>query len=298
MQITGLDREWFDNKRTHIIYNNNNLASIVSWQQSGIYRDDYYTKSEFIFDPQGRISIQTDYSSTDSTNWTPIYRTNYDYDSGDVTTGASLVDLISRTYPRSWFYNETMQIGKISEATGMDWMYEYWRNKIQETYTYDNTGCLSIQNRYFWTMGGYWANESMRTYCFDVNHNQCSDLIQNWNDETLVWQNYMTTENTWEQLTPVEEDIAPVQDKLALNVYPNPFKDSFSIETASKILIPVKCCLYNCKGQMLYQIMIDSNAKTTLNNNTFMNKKLGAGIYFLKATQGNQTTCKKIIKLN
>ena len=295
----GIDRDWIDTKRTYISYlNDGTLDKIISWEAGLIYRDLQYTKSEFTFDAQGRILTQVESTSEDSVNWMYTFQSNFTYHSGDTTTGASLVELISKTLPLSFYRDLPIQIGMLSERITLIWLYSYWGADTKDTYTYDNSNRIVSHNTYYWPMGGYWANDTLTTYSYDANFNLSSELLQLWNEVTNEWNNYLLTSNTWEQMTANDDDTNPVITDLTLSIYPNPFAESFQIETRSKSLAPVKLELYNTKGQKVFQSTVSPNAKSSFDSKSFANKHLGAGIYFFKAKQGTASTCKKIIRLN
>lgn len=300
----GIDRDWLEIKRMHIIYQygGRNLFQIVSWELETVDYPPLYTKSEFTFDNLGRIITQHEYTSEDSLNWVSNYYSTFTYHPDDTTSGQSLVNMISKKLPFSWFYDQPMQIGLISEQIKQMWLFSYWRNDTKDTYTYSHTGArnsraLTYHQQYTWTMVGEWQNYRQNTYNYDSNGNLCSDLYQTWDESSSFWQNDMLVNNIWSQTTGVDDEVIPSLKDLALSVYPNPFNDKFVFEVRSKIQIPVKIEIFNVKGQKIHQEMVAPNAKSALNSALF-DKQMSSGVYFLKASQGTNSKCEKVIKLN
>ncbi len=296
----GIDREWVDFKRMDLFYLDNGwLDKIISWGMGDPEHPPTYTKSIFTLDTVGRISNQLDYFSEDSTNWVQDYQTTYNYHPNDNTTGASLVEMISKTLPFSLTADSPLQIGMIGEKIRQIWLYNYWANDSKDTYTYTTgTGdrSLTYHTGYEWFMGGGWQNKSLNTYTYDNYDNLSSELLQNWNADNLSWQNYMLIDNSWGQSTANDDNVSPAINGLALTAYPNPFREDFEIAIGSKSKALVKLEIFNAKGQKVHQEMINPSAKTLINSKTLKQMK-GSGVYFLKATQGTETTSRKIIRL-
>jgi len=297
LQISGLDRDWFDIKRAYITYNNGYLEQIVIYDSTLVEFPPTYIKSEFDFGTSGRITLQKEYISEDSLNWSFYYKTSYLYHANDTTTGTSLVEIISKKFPLYLHFDRPMGIGMLVEKVGEMWMYQYWRNDTQDTYAYDNFNRLMIHQNNVNTMMGQWLNNELYTFTYDADGNLESKLMQFWNEDPPEWLDNKMIYYTWEQTTANEDNTIPVNTALQMNVYPNPFNEHFEVKVRSKSNEPVQIAIYNIKGQKVYQNRFSANSDITLNSNTFSNKLQSTGVYFLKAIQGKNNSCRKIIRL-
>jgi hypothetical protein len=78
--------------------------------------------------------------------------------------------------------------------------------------------------------------------------------------------------------------------------YPNPFSENIHIELQGKSDAPIQASIYNIKGQLVKNLLIDKNMiiwDGTDENNSVVSK----GIYLIKLKQNNKTIVSKILKL-
>lgn len=297
VQVLGLEREWIDVKRIHIQYNNGYLERICGWEEGSEGSPPTFTKSEFEFDSVGRISLQAEYVSGDSTNWSPSYQTFFSYHANDTTNGISLVDLISCKFPQFFYYDKPMETGMISEQIRMIWMYQYWQNDCRDAYSYDNANRLIGHLNCGYFMTGDWVNNTSDTYSYDANGNPETELQQTWDEALSEWLNSKSITSIWELITASDDPVIPASGGLSLSVYPNPFKSDATITVKSKSGLPLRLELFNSKGQKVHEEVASGNQTVALNSNAFCSRMQTSGVYFLKLSQGNNMVTSKIIRI-
>ena len=80
------------------------------------------------------------------------------------------------------------------------------------------------------------------------------------------------------------EDVEEVQDKIGVNLYPNPAKDQFTVKMSQPALVPVRLSLYNHMGQLIEEQVLQAGAIQL----DWDAANLPAGNYFLKGESNQQ----------
>ena len=85
---------------------------------------------------------------------------------------------------------------------------------------------------------------------------------------------------------------------LSLN-YPNPFNTETSIEFALPRAAKVRLVIYNTRGQqvrqLIHSVLEPGYKKLIWDGKNDTGKDVGAGIYFLRLSVGNQHSARKVI---
>ncbi len=296
LQSSGLDRTWFDVKRAWVSYDNGALSQIMIYDSSLVDYPPTWNKWELQFDYNGRINLLTEYNSEDSLNWILSFRTSFCYHASDTTTGAGLVELVSRRFPGFLHYGRPLEVGRLSEQVREIWMYQYWRNEARNTYVYDYADRLIIDQSYYNNIMGDWVFDIVHTFAYDCNGNCESRLTQAWNEDPPAWLNESIVCYTWEQSTANGEETLPAAGQFQVTAYPNPFRSSLSVAVSSKAAAPVRLELYNVKGQKLFSCSALPGRKLVLSDEA-LKAMPAAGIYFLRAEQDGRKVTSKLLKL-
>ncbi len=297
LMVSGLDRDWIETKRVWFSYNGNALQQIMTYDNSLIYRDVMYYKTEFQFDPQGRIAQMFEYASSDSLNWMNMYQTTFLYHPNDNTNAATLVELISKGFYRYLHYSLPLEIGMVAEQQRQSWMYTFWRDESRDTFTYDNNNRLIYHQNYLTDMAGVWQNNFQKLFGYDLNSNLATELQQNWNPDIWDWENYQQQIYTWGNPTSSDDETTPELNPLQLSAYPNPCRDNIAISLKSQSRSPVKMILYNSKGQKLCEEIISAESAKSYRPVRINNLIKASGIYLLQAQQDNMRKAVKLVKL-
>jgi flagellar hook assembly protein FlgD len=98
-----------------------------------------------------------------------------------------------------------------------------------------------------------------------------------------------------------QDETLPVQPELT--VYPNPFRQSMTIQVSSAKQTSADISLYNIKGQKVAVIgknMLLAKGVSTLewDGTDTQGTEVGTGLYFLKSKIAGRTKLVKILKLN
>lgn len=223
---------------------------------------------------------------------------------------------------------------KVSELW-QEWATNDWENWIKITYTYDNNGNNLAILYQGWSSDEIWKNSYHSEYTYDISNNCVMEIHKDWvNDEWLFdykleyeflqgkinalvyeWDGEGWTESAQSEVINIYmdgaiifaywvsnlelfySDITGIQEpfeklkKSPLVLYPNPAKEQLTIEINNNAG-NYKLELFNQTGQMVKSLDCSSNSNSTMNLSV---GDMPPGLYFLKATDGNQTFSRKII---
>ncbi len=273
--------------RMEIQYVSSSNYQVWEWEAQNDDAVQQWSHRTFLWDPQGRITQETSQYSLDSLNWVNEEQVTHTYHPNDTTTGNSFVYNLAHQLPYSMITGmDGPTFGMQTEALTQRWTSQ-WVNKQKQNWTYTDNH-LTNETDLKW-QGGNWVNEEKYDYTYDSNFNVTELIKCIWDNPS--WINDQRNTFNWESVVENSDNIV-VPKLFNLSTYPNPFSNNLSLRIDSKSTSPVKISLYNLKGELLSTTIGKSNADLNLNNSA-----LSSGIYFLKATQGNISITKKVLKI-
>jgi hypothetical protein len=124
--------------------------------------------------------------------------------------------------------------------------------------------------------------------------NDTGDAAEQFSHIADVGESYINY--SWGILVPVDDETASVSNNMII-VYPNPFHSTIVIALDSKNPSPSDISIHNLKGQLIRQWKDSRTPDLTWDGCDALRNPVGAGIYFIKAQQGNTISTRKAIKL-
>jgi hypothetical protein len=278
---------WVPANRMHVIYGAGTTFSVSQWLAAEESEPEHYEKMVFEFDSRGRISGEDDFTSPDSVNWVQTSHLTRTFHPHDTMTGAQFINDFAQIYPTIMLQDDAPFFGMATEEVYQEFNGTTLVNSDKATYSYDGSDNLTTMLEQYWT-GDAWENSSQSLYTYDSNGNAITRTIQSWNME---WVNDEKYTMTWQHTDANDEHVQPVMNQLSLHTYPNPFTNSMAVNVSSKSSAPVTVEMFNIKGQLVLKKTAQANSSVNLDSRT-----LQSGVYFVKASQGNQTSTHKVIK--
>ena len=92
--------------------------------------------------------------------------------------------------------------------------------------------------------------------------------------------------------------VVNIIDGKKFNIYPNPFKDNFTLEYSVQSVSKVKISIFNTMGQQMTILQDDASQSAGDHRIQFDASKLEAGIYYCKIETDDYTIVKRIIHSN
>ncbi|MCL2065458.1 MAG: T9SS type A sorting domain-containing protein [Candidatus Cloacimonetes bacterium] len=99
-----------------------------------------------------------------------------------------------------------------------------------------------------------------------------------------------------EQYIVKENDIVIPNLNISMSTYPLPFLDNLNIRIDSKEKSSIDIAVFNIRGQKIREIKSDS-PQISWDGKDFSGATVSSGIYFLRATQGNNQVTTRVVKI-
>lgn len=290
------EEEWNDETRTYFTYNNDNTFQIIWWQAEGNSDPEEYHRLSYTHDDQGRFIVSTWQVSPDSTNWVDDEQLNYTYHPHDTMTGAQLISNYAHQYILNSLQGGDVFTGMITNRLDKQWIDSEWVDSHITTSIYDDSDNLTeVRSRDRHIIMDF--DTSKASYAYDDNGNLIQITYQeSW--DGISWNNVARYVYTWSQNTANEDNIIPAVSSLALKAFPNPFNCNVEMQIVSKGTEPVSIDIYNLKGQLVKSLNANPNQKLCWDGKNNQNQIVSPGMYFFKATQGNDTITKKVLRMH
>lgn len=286
---------WADQARMHINYGTGTTFQVVQWQAPDDVSPEEFSRSNFTFDTQGRLTQETWQTSPDSSNWVNSTQLTRTYHPHDTTSGAQLIYNISHQMMSNSLNNNGVYFGMASEELEKNWAGTDWVNGRKSVYTYNTSDKVTEELILYWDSAA-WGNSERYAYTYDTNGNMHQEIYQDVPSGT-EWNNSSRSTYSWSQVTANEDDVVPVSGVLALSIYPNPFRDAMTIQGKSSSNAKISYDIFNLKGQIVRTLSSAGNADITWDGLDNSGKAPATGIYFMRATQGKSTATRKFIKM-
>ncbi len=279
--------------RLHIGYANNNITSIAGWA-----REDEipYWVSTFQHDAQGRVILETEQSSPDSSNWVNSYKTETTYHPNDNTNAAANIEFVATFYPATFGQSLRMFPGMPQQYLTYSWNGTNWELSERETLNWDssNNHLLNILEEY--RSGEAWAPTYKEEYSYDGHHNVAQVIGSE--HANSAWDETDKQELSWNSYGSANEDFnSPALADLQLSIYPSPFAERVSISPLSNKSGTIKVDIYNLKGQQIQQFHTLPSSTITWDGKDQRGLDCANGIYFLRAEQNGSSQSARIMKL-
>ncbi len=289
--------EWLVSFWSKIAYNANSINSIVSYNAATTDEPEFWTRTTFANDAQGRPVSTTDQDSADSLIWVESDRTSFTYHANDSSTGEDFIDALSQLFMLMEGAGTTNTWGSAMVAETIDQSFnpdlDTWENVSKDVYTYNAQNKLAETVSMIWA--DEWTNDLQTLVTYDTNGNLYQSLESSWTG--TVWSSNYRYTYTWNGATANDDNTNPAIDTIRITTYPNPFNGEMSLRVNSKGTQPVMLSVYNTKGQLIKTISAKSNVNVSWDGRDEKNHTVSNGIYFVKAAiQGNSHTV-KIIKM-
>jgi hypothetical protein len=289
-----------DGYRAYYGYDNEGNPSYLYSHDSYVWSGSKFHNNDIICDTQGRVAIENTKSSWDSLNWSDFNRNIYTYHDSDTMTDEQYIDnmrahLGFSTYLYINVYIDHFCKGKTDNILRQHLHENIWYDLQRELHTYDEADnlvtCL-IQN-----YSTDWVNSSKCDFAYDELGNVQVMTLKDWNPDINQWGDPEEIYQFFgETYTAAQDDVIPAA-RLSLSTWPNPFTTSISVSLRSKSSTPVEFSVYNIKGQLVKELGKIKDSSFIWDGNDDNGQPVSNGIYFLKARQGSDFTCRKIIRL-
>ncbi|MCB5271491.1 MAG: T9SS type A sorting domain-containing protein [Candidatus Cloacimonetes bacterium] len=283
--------------RRHIVYGAGSTFEIYDWvADADEYEDeDPYSRISFLFDAQGRIIQEYEYSSADSVNWVQKTKTETTYHPQDTSTGYDYISFISQYLPSMFLNRSDEYPGKVQQTTEYEWYNEAWAARSRSLYTYDEQiRKISIDEQQ--PSGDVWEIDGRDLFYYDSSGN-LDFIVMQIRQGGSSCTNTMRIDFAWETYTANSDLLqGPIPD-LRIKAYPVPFAGELNIIAESKSSAPLKIGIYNQRGQLLNELSGLPDSNLAWDGRDKSGKACSSGIYFLRATQGSSTATAKIVKL-
>jgi hypothetical protein len=291
----GNTSTWIPNKRLHLTYLNGFLSSTMEWITYGT--DNNYSRTDFEYDGNGRLSYKRKFDCQDSTSWYAAGLKQFIYHTNDTSSNEGFINYLSHTYPVIYPQVHNTVYGFSSDYYGMvslinqGWMQGttfFINNRYTNTYDANNRLTESLTEMYTTV----WNNWSKFTMTYDTNSNPQYQVFYYWNTAIPDWDIVRRITYSWQD--PLSNDDVVTQPGLVLSLksFPNPFKNTLEVMIKSQATHPVSVKVYNIKGQSVYDLVSSPNETLSIDGS-----KLPTGIYLLKASQGKDSKTVKVMKV-
>jgi len=293
-------------------YNSQNSITeikISDWQNN---LWNYLTKSSRQYDTNNNLLKSTNFSTTNNgAIWDTTNYNLYIYNNSDELLNAMYVSLDNNRYSkRIYSYNSNHYKTQWIQYDSIQGSSSY-KNKRKETFAYDNSDNLILNDEYKWdTLTNTWIFSSKKQNTFDLNtlnnniiypNEFYSYFLKNDNNIRLTKVNYDFDlyQNQWKIIDSIRYfyssksytgiNYKKINDNI--NIYPNPAKTDFIIKTTNSLK---RISIYNLQGKLIENQLVKGD-ENTYNINV---EGYNSGVYFIRIeyTDGQQIT-KKLIKL-
>jgi len=292
-------QEWINESWLKIIYVSNSNYTVYNYSADGVETErGTWSRTNFTWDAQGRITTETSQVSSDSLSWTNDYFNAITYHPNDTTTGDIFVNNLAHQMPFMFsmeYGNSNIIYGMVSQIIENYWDGAEWFQSYRELYNYNAANQLIEYYEEYWDYND-WVEDYKEIWTYNANNNlyQIVTYWWNWLDEWYPENRYTYS---WENPSSNDNSTIPVVKDLFLSVSPNPFSNEISIHLSSKNTIPAKVAVYNVKGQQVQEIATKSNGTVLWDGRDKQNIAVSIGIYFIKAETANGSITRKVVKV-
>ncbi len=308
MRLTSISMEMWDWdimdwvlwSKVQIVYYSAMEYTVHNWFMGFFAETPEWNKIEFEWDDMGRVIQETEYSSADSLNWILDNKLVRTYHPNDTTTGTDFINNLARYLPLSYYFDANFDFyGMIDTESNYFWIEDFaqreWVPSNRDTYSYDAQDNLIQILSESWT-GDAWEPSDRQMLTYDGNNNLIERVESSLNDMDMIWEDSIKTNYAWDTYVSADDNTITPVNSLSIRAYPAPFKNSLNIDIRSKNPEPVKLGIYNLRGQLIQQFMCTPNHSLVWDGTTSSNHIAGAGVYFIKTTQGTNSQVRKVIK--
>jgi len=204
------------------------------------------------------------------------------------------IELLQEELSDSSFYRELFAYdlgGNDTNLLFQSWNGSAWLNASQEIRTFVG-GIETNDLRQNWINS--WMNIIQDSYSYDLNGNLSMDLEQQWSGG--MWMNTTLTTETYQVATGIrDEPNLPVQYNLFAN-YPNPFNPSTMIAYDVPRRSNVQLSVYDVLGRKV-ATLVDDVQEPGSHHVQFNASNLSSGIYFYELRAGGISLHRKMVLL-
>ncbi|PKN72971.1 MAG: hypothetical protein CVU50_05440 [Candidatus Cloacimonetes bacterium HGW-Cloacimonetes-3] len=281
--------------RFHFNYSGPGLASIYGWTRVDLEREDPYWKSTFESDAQGRVVLEYEQTSPDSSAWVNSSRTQTTYHPNDTSDANTLVEYISKVYPSSFGEGMYDYPGMPLNYTESNWDGAAWviDNRRVHSWQDGTNHLISIQDDSY--QATQWIPQNLTAFSYNNNGN--ISLVMKSYMDIDTWVEEEKEEIFWQSSSSVDDPGVPMVSELKLSAYPMPFNDVVNINPQSSKAGVIDVNIYNLKGQQIQAYQTLPGQNIAWNGTDKNGKTCASGIFFVKAKQNGAEAVTRIIKL-
>jgi hypothetical protein len=282
------DQVWTPIFRYDMVYGSGTSFTAYQWNP---YDDDEYYRAEYEFDSFGRIIQENIFASDDSLNWENNSRTFTQYHPQDSHTGADLIEYIADMFHLMLLLDSYEFPGMKSVVTHDFWDENMWLYAGIIECEYDTQLRLEWVNEDFYH-GTNWLSSYTDDYFYDSdgqNNLVIGKIFLDGMDDFELDEKH---EYGWESFEVANDDNTLPPARLAIEAYPSPFTDRLNIKTGAASSAPLTVSVYNLKGQLLHSFESSDGREIVWDGSD-----QPSGIYFIRASQGTESSVKKVLKL-
>ena len=293
-------------------YNSQNFITeikISDWQNN---LWNYLTKSSRQYDTNNNLLKSIDFSTTNNgAIWDTTSYNVYFYNNSDELLNAIYISLDNNRYSKKIYsYNSNHYKTQWIQYDSIQGSSSY-KNIGKETFAYDNSDNLILNDEYKWdTLTNTWIFSSKTQNTFDLNipnnniiypNEFYSYTLKDDNNIRLTKVNYDfdSYQNQWKIIDSVRyfyssksyTSINYENTNNNIDIYPNPAKTDFVIKTINSLK---KISIYNLQGKLIENQLVKGNGNTyKLNVEDYY-----SGVYFIRIEyKDGQNVTRKLIKL-
>lgn len=296
--------EWMIELKDEMTYENNNLILLVTYNWDGSNFHQTYKEETTYYENKYVKEFISHIWYSDISDWMYLSKSEFSYDN----SWNNILEIQS-----DWASIEWRDIGKTENAFdgenlvlsvfSSNYSYDDWEYESKDEYTYDENGNIIEEIEYSW-LSEDWGFESKETYSFDYNYTN-NDMIV-----PYIWDYYfnnMLTEihsysyfsDDWvEEMKELmyynEKNVNAIATINNANtvVYPNPNNGNFVLKIYSENQ-NVDISMIDFFGRIIFSKTI-SNSKSEIEVSFDMSAE-GSGVYFIRISQGDKISYKRII---
>jgi len=242
-------------------YNNDNLVTIKTERYYDFIQMDMNNLDQTLIGYNGLLKADEIYQlwHNSTSTWSDEEKTDFTYSA----------DLPVQEDTYFWFTN--------------DWATQAYKRQLN-TYA-SNQLIEKITQEWRTGSGGFWENTKRTTWSIDTNGNIQEILTFTWDDNTSVWLNEEQELWYWTEAGAIL-GVAD-ENKLSINIYPNPTTDFFIISNLNE---KATMAMFDVQGKRVMNYDLDNHQNPKIYTNKF-----NSGIYFLKIATDTGTVSKKLI---
>ncbi|MDP8232538.1 MAG: M14 family zinc carboxypeptidase [Candidatus Zophobacter franzmannii] len=146
---------------------------------------------------------------------------------------------------------------------------------------------LSYDDNHWFTIHGFYGNADWENYQFDLSEYASDQIyvrfyqyIGGTNNDGIFIDDFSIYQAT--STVPTAEEVNPVDNRLSISTYPNPFSGSIKIELKNQ-RNTAKVSIYNVRGQLVQELKTQNKSVLNWDGKNKNGSKVNNGIYFINA---------------